>query len=325
MKLASKIAAALGLAATVVAAAPSYAADPYPSGMVKLVVPFSAGGGVDLMARVLAQHLPAKLKGTYIVENKPGASGNIANTFVAKAPPDGLTLLVTSNAMVINHAIDSKVQFHAVESYAPVIMIGSSPVVIVGRTGLPFKTLPEMLNYARANPGKLSYASCGNGGVHHIAGELLKKSAKVDILHVPYKGCADATTNVLGGQVDLAIVSINNVVTYMQSGKVVPFAITEAKRSPQAPQVPTVQESGIANYDLPGWYGLFAPAGTPKDVVAKLNTAVNQVLQMPEVKETLTKNYMDISGGPSEKFAATVKSDLTRFTEIAKSANIHVD
>jgi tripartite-type tricarboxylate transporter receptor subunit TctC len=324
MNITHKILSVLGLAVAAVSALPSHAQN-YPNGTVKMIVPFSPGGGVDSVARVLAQYLPSKINGTFIVENKPGAAGNIAHAFVAKAPADGLTLLVTSNAIVINQAIDQKLQFHAINSFAPVALISSSPVALVGRTSLPIKTLPELLAYAKANPGQLSYGSCGNGGVHHLAAELLKKSAGVDILHVPYKGCSVAVTDVLGGQIDLASVSANNVISHIRANRVIPFAVTTAKRSPLMPTVPTVQEAGIRDYDLDGWYGLLAPAGTPKEIVTKLNTAVNQLLQTPEFKEAMTKNFMDSLGGSPEKFETVMKADLARFTAIATSANIRPD
>jgi tripartite-type tricarboxylate transporter receptor subunit TctC len=324
MKITHKILSLLGFALAASSAFPSYA-QTYPNGTVKIIVPFSPGGGVDSVARVLAQYLPSKINGTFIVENKPGAAGNIAHAFVAKAPADGLTLLVTSNAMVINHAIDPKVQFHAINGFAPIALISSSPVSLVGRPGLPFKTLPELLAYAKANPDKLSYGSCGNGGPHHIAAELLKKSAGVQILHIPYKGCSVAVADVLGGQVDLASVSANNVISHIRSGRLIPYAVTTAKRSPLMPNVPTVQEAGIRDYDLDGWYGLLAPAGTPKEIVMKLNTAINQLLQQPEFKEAMAKNFMDIHGGSPEHFAGVLKSDLARFSAIATSANIRPD
>lgn len=306
------------------AASPSYAQN-YPNGNVRIIVPFTPGGGADSVARIMAQYLPSKLPGTYIVENRPGAAGNIAHAYVAKSAPDGLTLLLTTNAMVINQAIDDKLQFHAINSFAPITLLTSSPVALVGRLGLPFKTLPELIAYAKQNPQKLAYASCGNGSVHHIAGEMLKNSAGIQLLHIPYKGCSVAGTDVLGGQVDLAMISANNVISHIRSGKMLPLAVTTAKRSALMPNVPTVQEAGIKDYDLEGWYGILAPAGTPKETVAKLNTAINQLLKEQEVKDAMVKNFMDIIGGTPEQFADVMKSDLTRYSAIAKSAGIRPD
>jgi tripartite-type tricarboxylate transporter receptor subunit TctC len=318
MKLITGLSTAL-LAAFCVASAH---ADTYPSKPIKIIVPAAPGGGTDTLARLLGNSMRTQMNSAVIIENKPGATQNIGMEFVAKSPADGYTLIVVPDSIGINQGVSPQAQFHAVNSFSPIALISSSPVVLVGRPGTPFKNMREVIAYAKANPNKLSYGSCGIGTIHHMAGELIKANSGAALLHVPYKGCSQSNADLLGGQIELAIISINNVAATIESGKIVPFAVTSAKRAARWPNIPTMQESGVPNLNLPSWYGMMAPAGTPKDIIEKLNKAVNQALKEPEIMEAFKAVHMEPIGGTPEQFADVLKADVDRFTKLAKSANI---
>jgi tripartite-type tricarboxylate transporter receptor subunit TctC len=297
-------------------------ADTYPSKPIKIIVPAAAGGGTDTLARLLGNSMRAQMNATVLVENKPGATQNIGMEFVAKSPADGYTLIVVPDSIGINQGVSPQSQFHAVNSFSPIALIGSSPVVLVGRPGAPFKNMRELVAHAKANPNKLSYGSCGIGTIHHMAGELIKANSGVALLHVPYKGCSQSNADLLGGQIDLAIISINNVAANIESGKLVAYAVTSEKRALRWPNIPTMLESGIPNLNLPSWYGILAPAGTPKDIIEKLNKVVNQALKEPQITEAFKTIHMEPIGGTPEQFTEVLKADVDRFTKLAKSANI---
>jgi tripartite-type tricarboxylate transporter receptor subunit TctC len=292
---------------------------------IKLIVPFPPGGGTDVLARVLSRRLEADLGETVIIENKPGAGGNIAHDYVAAAAPDGKTLLFTTNSLVINPLIYSNVKFNPLKSYAPVIALAHSPVVIVSKLNAPFNTLPEMLAYAKGNPGKISYASCGNGGIHHLAGEQLKAMAGISMVHIPYRGCGVAMTDLAGGQVDISVNSLTAVAAFLTSGKVKGLAITNSERSALVPNLPTVASFGMKGYSFDGWYAVLAPAGTPDAVVQRLNASLNKALANDEVKKTLLAGFLEPLGGPPSALTSLMTRETADSAPIVKSAKITAD
>lgn len=293
---------------------------------VKIVVPYTAGGGTDSMARLVASKLSDSLGGSFIVENRVGASGNIGLAQVARAPADGYTLIMMPNNLAINPPLFGKVDYDAIKDFAPILLVGSSPVSIAANAKAPFKTFEEMLDFARRNPGKLSYASCGNGTPQHLAGELLISMAKVDMVHIPYKGCSSAIPDVISGVVPIAFSTIANVGPHVQSGALRDLAVTTRKRSSYVPNVPAISESaGLKDFNIDVWFGLLAPTGTPPEVIKKINTAVNGALQSEEVKLRLTKANFEPLGGSPEQFAEVLQRDIIRYTKIIQDAQIKPD
>lgn len=302
------------------------AAQDYPTRTVKIVVPFGAGGGTDTMARVVAGGLQKALGQPFIVENRPGASGNIGLEQVARSAPDGYTLVMITNNLAINPSLYEKVNYHPVRDFAPIALVGSSPVAIAVHPGTNFQNLGALIRYAKANPGKLSYSSCGAGSPQHLAAELLGQMAKIEMVHIPYKGCAAAIPDHITGTVPVAFSTIANLAPHMKAGKVRGLAITGATRSAYAPQLPTVSEAaGLAGYNIDVWFGLFAPAGTPQSVITKINGLVNAQLASAEVKTRMSEQNYDALGGKPEDLADTVKRDIARYEKVIRTANIKAD
>jgi len=302
-----------------------HAADKYPDKPVRVVVPFPAGGGSDTLARTMGLALQQALEQPFLVDNKSGATGNIGTEFVARSPGDGYTLLVVPNSLVINKSLYPKLSFDPQRSFKPIALLGSSPVVVGVKASLPVNSIQELIAMARKNPGKLSYASCGSGSPQHIAGELFKMMAKVDITHIPYKGCAPAVVDAAGGLVDVVFNTVANIRPFVQTGKVRALAVTSAKRSALAPELPTVQESKLPGYDVDVWFGALAPAGTPDAVIARLNAEINKSLARPEVRESMAKISYEPTGGSSKQFADVLQRDLDRYGAIISKAGIKLD
>ncbi|OVZ61080.1 hypothetical protein CDO46_20565 [Pigmentiphaga sp. NML030171] len=315
--------AALAVAAA--AASPLAMADNYPSKPVRVIVPVTAGGGVDTAARLIATHLRAELGQTFVVENKPGAGGNIGLDLLAKAPADGYTLAIIPNTMTINHTLMNKLPFDTLKSFAPVVQIGTTPAVLGARADLAPKSLKDLVAYAKGNPGKLSYAGCDTGSALHLAGEMFKQQANVDITHVPYKGCSDSVPNVLGGQVDLIFITLTNIAGYLKDGRMRVYAVAADQRTPYAPDLPTGAEQGFPGFNIDIWYGMLAPAGTPREIVARLNSAVNAILKKPEVQSTLATSYLTPVGGTPEQFGQKIRSDIDRYGAVIRKANIRIE
>lgn len=303
----------------------SFAAANYPSKPVRIIVNVTAGGGVDTAARLLATHMREELGQPVIVENKPGAGGNIGLDYVAKSPTDGYTLAMVPNTLTINHTLMRKLPFDTLKSFAPVAEVATTPAVLAGRSDLQAPTLADLLQYAKANPGKLSFAGCDTGSALHLAGEMLQQQAKIDISHVPYKGCADSVPNVLGGQVDLLFISPTNIAAHVKEARLRVYAVAAQKRLPQAPDWPTGAEQGLPDFQVDIWYGLLAPAGVDPHVIAKLNAAVNAALKKPQVQATLASTYMTASGGSPEQFGNKIRSDIQRYAQVIKKAGIQID
>ena len=263
--------------------APALAA--YPDKPVHMVVGFAPGGTTDVAARIVASELSNKFNQSFVVENRPGAGSNLAASMVAKAAPDGYTLFVIPVTLAINQTLYKNLDFHVVNDFAPVARFIQSPNLLVVNPQLPVHNVKELVEYAKKNPGKLAFASAGTGGSTHMAGELFKMQAGVDILHVPYKGSAPAMTDLIGGQVQMSFDNMPSAWPHVQAGRLRALAVTTEDRAKNAPEVPTMVESGFPEFKVSAWFGLVAPKGTPQEVIDTLNTAINEVLAMPAVIE----------------------------------------
>jgi tripartite-type tricarboxylate transporter receptor subunit TctC len=300
-------------------------AQAFPSGPVRIIVPFQAGGLTDILARTVGQHMAEELGTAVVVENRPGASGNIGADAVAKSAPDGHTLLMGSiGTNAVNQLLYSKMPYDTMKDFAPVSLVGYGTLMLVVNPAVPAKDLKELLALARAKPGTLSYASGGNGASQHLAGELLKSMANVDILHVPYKGITQGVTDVLAGQVSMTF-DLATVMPHVKSGKLRPIAVANRKRATALPEVPTIAEAGVPGYEASAWYGLFAPAGTPQATLMRLNAAVLKALGRPDVRERLIGLGAEPAGTTPEEFAAFIAAEVDKWGKVVKEAKIRID
>ncbi len=304
----------LGLLAPVIEAAE------YPTRAVRIVVPFSAGGGLDTTARLTSPILSAGLGQTMIVDNRPGAGGTIGTVVVAKAPPDGYTLLIVSNSFTINASLYRKPGYDPIKDFEPVTALASYMLYVVRHPVLPARSIKELIALAKSHPGAVNFASAGHGTTTHMAGELLADMAGVKMTHVPYKGSAPSLTAVVGGEVTLSFAS-TAALPYVSAGRLALLAVTGSKRSPRFPKVPTVAET-LPGYEATGWHALFAPAGTPAAIVTRLNETVVKGFKQPEVMALFEKRELDQAAGPPEALAALVRSDVARWAKVIKSAGI---
>ena len=260
-----------------------------------------------------------------VTDNRAGASGNIGTEFVSKAAHDGYTLLCTATSFGTNPAINRQLPFHPVKSFAPVILLATSSVAVIVTPGLPAMSIREFLELARSQPGKLYYASPGNGSPQHLAMELLKLGARIDLVHVPYKGSGGALADLVGGHVQAMIVALQTAAPHVQSGKLRMLAVMSAERSHAFPEVPTLKELGLADLEVETWYGMFAPAGTAGAIISKVNAELNALLKQPEIRELLAKQGMVAAGGPPELFGELVKNELARWSRVVTTAGIKAD
>ncbi len=318
----------LGLLGTLLAMAlPLAAAQTFPSKTVTLVVPFPPGGGPDLAARVLAEKLAPKLGQPVVVENRPGAGALLGASAVARSAADGHTLLFTPNTVVISpHVLapgaGGGVDVH--KDLVPVISPATTPMVLVANPQLGATTLKGALDLARKSPG-VPYGSPGNGSPMHFAGEMLKRSAGVDLMHVPYRGVGPSITAALSGEVKLLFTGLGGAVPHIKAGKLIPLALTEKARSPLLPDVPTATEQGVPGVEVNAWYGVLAPTGTPAPVIARLNKEFNDALNLPDVRERLAGAGLDVLGGTPQVLADFMKADNERYGKLAKELNIKAD
>lgn len=322
---------ALGLAAAALAlglAAPVLAqAQAFPSRTVTLVVPFPAGGGPDIAARVIGEKLGARLGQPVVVDNKPGAGALIGASFVAKSAADGHTLLFTPNTLVISPHVLTPGAGGGIDvqrDLAPVIAPATTPLVLVANPQLGANNLRAALDVIRRTPD-MAYGSAGNGSPMHFAGEMFKRSTRTSLLHVPYKGVAPSITAALSGEVKLLYVGLGGAVPHIKSGRLVPLAVTESRRSELLPDVPTATEQGVAGVEVNAWYGMFAPAGTPAATIARLNREVNEVIRLPDVRDRLMGAGIEVLGGPPERLADFVKNDNQRYGSLARELNVKAD
>jgi tripartite-type tricarboxylate transporter receptor subunit TctC len=302
-------------------------AQSFPTKPVTIIVPFPPGAGPDFAARAIGEKLSPRIGQPVIVDNRPGVGGLVGANAVAKAPADGHTLLLTPNTLMIAPHILPKGAgggLNVLTDLVPVAPVGSTPMLLVVNPQLGVKTAQELIALARKSPG-VAYASAGNGSPMHIAGELLKKSAGIDLLHVPYKGVAPAVTDTLGGQVKVLFVALGGVSQHIRSGKLVPLAVVEQKRTPLLPDVPTLAELGFKDVVVDAWYGLLTAKGTPEAAIAKLNEEVNAVLAMPDVKERLAGAGIEARGGTAAQLGAQMREDHARYGKIVKEFGIQAD
>ncbi|MBK8738050.1 MAG: tripartite tricarboxylate transporter substrate binding protein [Betaproteobacteria bacterium] len=298
----------------------------YPARPIRLVVPFPPGGAVDFYARVVQQPLSEALGQQLVIDNKAGASGMVGAEIVAKSPPDGYTLLLGNIAsLAINVGLYPKMPYDPLKDLTPIVRTVDVNYVLVVHPSVPANSVPELVAYARANPGKLSYGSAGSGSLPHLGTELFKARTGTDIVHVPYKGGGPMVTDLLGGNVQMVIGDQANLMPHVQSGKLRALAVATSKRSPNFPNLPTIAESGLPGYDSTAWQGLAGPAGLPPDVVKRLNEAFNAVMAMPAVREKLTGGGLEVVGGPPEQFARFIAAEITKWTKIAKDVGAKVD
>jgi tripartite-type tricarboxylate transporter receptor subunit TctC len=308
------------LMATSASSQPAYPAQP-----IRLIVSFAAGGPTDVFARLIASKLEKELGQPIIVENKPGGGSNIGSEFVAKAKPDGYTLLVGTVANTTNMGIYKNLGYNTVRDFAPITQIMSSPSVLVVNADLPVKTLAELVAYVKARPGKLNYASSGAGGMQHHAAEMLKLRAGIDVLHIPYKGAAPALTDVIGGTVSMGFKTASGVMPAIQSGKVRPIAVAGSQRLAQLPDVPTMAEAGMPGIEADSWNGLFAPAGTPPAIINKLADATIAILKTQEIKDRFAAISATPVGSTPAEFSQYVKDEVEKWGKVAKEANVQLN
>ena len=298
----------------------------YPAKPIRLIVPFTPGGVTDTSGRLIAEQLSKRLGQQVVVDNKPGASGNIGTQLVVTAEPDGYTLLLGfDGTLVINPHVFSKVGFDTARDFAPIGKIGDAILILVSHPGVPAKSLKEVIALSKSQAGGLSYGTSGTGGTPHIAGELLKQRTGANLTHIPYKGGGQAMTDVLGGNIPLVYTAVAGALQHVKSGKLHPVAVSSAQRASSLPDVPTFIESGVTDFEINSWVGLLAPAKTPKAVVDKLNTELNVVLNDPAVRERLNALGITASPGSADKFGQEIQRDLARYGAVVKAANIKAD
>jgi tripartite-type tricarboxylate transporter receptor subunit TctC len=303
-----------------------HAQAPYPTKPIRIVVPFPAGGTTDILARAVAQKLTETTGQSVVVDNRPGAGGNIGAELVAKSPPDGYTLLMgTVGTHAINASLYARMPYDHVKDFAPIILVAGVPNVLVINPSVPANSVQELIAYGKANPGKLNFASSGSGTSIHLAGELFKTMTGVQMTHVPYKGSAPAIADLLGGQVQLMFDNLPSALPHIKAGKLKALAVTSAQRSATLPDVPTVAESGLPGFEASSWFGLLAPAGTPKEIIARLNGEVAKWLATPEAKEKLAAQGAIAAGQPSDDFVRHIAAETTKWQKVVKESGAKVD
>lgn len=316
----ARVSSALLLALAI--AAPAVQAQDFPKAPVRLVVPFAAGGSSDTVARLVAQKLTVAMGQTFVVDNRAGAGGNLGAELVAKSKADGYTLLFAAGSFAVNVSLFEKLTYDPLKDFDPVIHVCTVNGILVVHPSVKATTVQELIALARAQPGALNYASAGNGTTPHLAGELFKAAAKVDITHVPYKGSGPALLDLMGGQTQVMFANIPGTLQQVKAGKLRVLAVTNDKRSTAVPDVPTISESGLSGYRAATWFGVLAPAGTPREVVAKLNAEFAKALAAPDLVEHLRSDGSDVVGGSPEQFRAFLKSEVERWGPIVRAAGI---
>ena len=297
-------------------------AQDYPNRPIRLVVPFSPGGSTDGISRHLAQKLTAALGQPVVVENKAGAGGTLGTDLVAKSKPDGYTLLFVATSTAINQALFTNLPYDTMKDLEPVIHLVNLSGVLVVHPDVPAKTVKELIQLARSKPGTLNYASAGNGTTLHLAAEMFNALAKTDITHVPYKGSGPALTDLIGGRVQVMFANMPGTMQHVNAGRIRVIAVTDEKRSSVVPDVPTIAESGVAGYRATGWFGIMAPAGTPREIVERLNAEFNKALRAPELVEFMRNEGAELAGGTPQDFRAHLRAEVERWGSVIKSAGI---
>ena len=294
----------------------------YPARPIRMLVPFSAGGTVDIVARIVGAKLAADLGQPFVVENKAGAGGTIAAAVLAKSPGDGYALMMMSQALAYSASLYPDLPYDTLRDLAPIAYVGATPNALVVTNSLPVRTVQEFLAYARANPGSIAYGSAGIGSAGHLAVELLQSLTGTRLTHVPYKGNAPVLTDLIGGQIQVSLLTMPSVMPYVKGGKVRALATSGARRSPALPEVPTIAEAGVPGYEYTPWYGMFGPGTLPKPLVARLNTAVNKALDDPELGGKLAQQGLEVRAMASDQFTEIVRADVARWGKIIREIGV---
>jgi tripartite-type tricarboxylate transporter receptor subunit TctC len=301
------------------------AAQNYPDRQVRLVVPYPPGGGTDIIGRVVAQHLSTNLGQQFIVDNRSGAGGTIGTDFVAKSAADGYTLLMVPTSHVINPSIYPKLPYDTVKQFASITLAASATIVLGAHPSVPVKSVKELIAFAKARPGQLNFGSAGNGTVFHLTGELFKRQAGIDIVHVPFKGGGPVVQALAGGQITLAFETMLAMSSHMQAGRIRPLAVTGAKRSSAMPELPTVAELGFPDIMAENWYGFYAPAGTPQEIVNRLNAEIVKILKLPEVRKRFQELGTEIVGSTPRELDDYIRKEIAKWSRTAKEAGARID
>jgi tripartite-type tricarboxylate transporter receptor subunit TctC len=297
-------------------------ADSYPQRPVRIVVPSSPGGGTDILARVLADHLGRTMNGQFFVENRPGAGQSIGIEVVARSGGDGYTLLMAASTLALNPIMYKNIRYDPVQDFAPITLVALIPNVLLVHPSLPVKSVQELIALAKGKPGELTYASAGLGTAPHMGVELLKHMAGIDLRHIPFRGSGPAVTETLSGRVPITMASTLQAKPLIEGGKLRALAVTGPRRAEGLPNIPTMAEAGVPKYEALQWYGLLAPAGTPSDVVARLQKEVTQALNLPDVKARLATDGAEAVGGTPAEFAQFIKAEIEKWATVARAANI---
>ena len=320
LRAAASAAFAVALGSACVAYAQSYPVKP-----IRIVVPFAPGGGTDILTRIMLPRLGEALKQQLIVDNRPGAGSQIGTDVVAKALPDGYTILMVDTAFMTNPSLYSKLPYNSEKDFAPVSLAATAPVIMIVHPSVPVRTVKELVSLARAQPGALNFASGGPGSSTHLGVELLKYVAKIDLLHIPYKGTGPAVADVLGGQVTMMFAGISSVKQHVEAGRLRAIAVTGANRSPAMPKVPTFGEAGLKQVDASSYWGALAPARTSPEIVNRLSAAMAQVLKAPDVRDKLVELGFDPIGGSPSEFSALLASETAKWSKVIKAAGVRLD
>jgi tripartite-type tricarboxylate transporter receptor subunit TctC len=300
-------------------------AQDFPNRQIRLIVPFPAGGPNDIIARLVGQRMSEMFKQTIIIDNRSGQAGVLGTDVVAKAAPDGYTIgIVSASSIVINPTME-KIAYDPKKDLVPVTLVTTVPEMLVVASNVPANNMAELVALARAQPGKLNFASAGVGGLPHLAGELLKLTAKIDIVHVPYRGAAPAINDLLGQQVQMVFLDLPVILPQIQAGKLKPIALGARQRAPTAPDVPTTAEVGMPDLLIENWYGMIAPAGTPEKIVAEINRVANEAMNDPQVKQKLADQGLTVAGDTPEQFRAFIDSETTKWAKVMKDAGVPIE
>ncbi|MDB5808800.1 MAG: hypothetical protein JWN94_922 [Betaproteobacteria bacterium] len=309
------------LALSIAAASPASGADQYPNKPIRIIDPYAPGGSTEAQARVIGQKLTERWGQSVVIDGRPGAASAIGTQIVARSTPDGYTLLVNNAALATVPNLSRTPLFDPIKDLAPVIQVGAQPLILVALPSLP-DNLKALLSYAKANPAKLNYGSAGTGGATHLSMEYLMSMAGIKLVHVPYKGSAPSAAAMAGGEVQLGIFSANSVLPHIASGRLRALGVSTIKRSPALPDVPSIAEAGVPGYEVVQWSGIFAPAGTPADIVGKLNREINEILKVPDVRERLGRLGVDAAGGTSQQFGAFTAAEVRKWAKVIAIAGI---
>jgi len=301
-------------------------AQPYPSKTIRMIVPSAPGSGPDLIARVTAQKLSEQLGRSVVADPRPGAGGSLGAELAAKAPADGYTLIMASaGSHSVNPALYPKLPYDAVKDFAPIGLVSTAPNILIVHPSLPVKTVKDLIALARAKPGALTFGSGGNGSTAHLSGELFRVLAKVNMVHVPFKGAPSAVIGVMTGEISLAILNLPPALPHVKSGKLKALGVSTAKRSSAVPEIPSIAEAGLPAYDASTWYGLLAPAGTPGEIITRLSSELMKALRSDDMKKRIAVEGGDIAGGTPEDFAALIKRDIAKWTQVVQASGAKAD